>query len=93
MAPALESLKVDLTVSLNGGNSFAGTTGARLRTALVTAQVALSLALLVGAGMFLQAYWRMVPADPGYDARHVLVAPLRYPAAPEPDGSPFSSRT
>ena len=50
---------------------------ARLRTVLVTSQVALSLALLVAAGMFLQVYGRLFRANPGYDTRHVLVAPLR----------------
>ncbi len=94
LAPALESLKVDLTASLKGGDSAAGgTTGARLRTGLVTAQVALSLALLVGAGMFLRAYWRMYHADPGYDARHVLVAPLRFPAGLTADGTRLLTRS
>ena len=80
LAPALESLKVDLTASLKDIASAAGgTSGARLRTALVASQVALSLTLLVGAGKFLEAYWRMNRAHSGYDPRHVLAAPLRFP--------------
>lgn len=42
--------------------------------------MALSLALLVTAGIFVQGYWRLYRADPGYDTRHVLAAPLRFPA-------------
>ncbi len=81
LAPALESLKVDLTASLKGYDSAVGdATSVRLRTGLVTSQVALSLALLVGAGMFFQAYWRKYHANPGYETRSVLVAPLRIPA-------------
>ena len=81
LAPALEALKVDLTASLKGYQSLSNDfTGSRLRTALVGLQVALSLALLVGGGMFLQGYRRMYRADPGYDTRHVLVVPLRFPS-------------
>jgi predicted permease len=81
LAPAMESLRVDLTASLKGYSSTADdANSARLRTVLVTSQVALSLALLVAAGMFLQVYWRLFHANPGYDTRHVLVAPLRFPA-------------
>src|SRR5262249_22631151 len=55
LAPALESLKVDLTSSLKGhaawfGGAFGGT---RLQGLLVSAQVALSMVLLVEAGVFL----------------------------------------
>ncbi len=81
LAPALESLKVDLTASLKGvGASNGGDSGSRLRSLLVSLQVAFSLALLVGGGMFVQDYWRMAHEYPGYEARNVLVAPLRYPA-------------
>lgn len=80
LSPALESLKVDLTASLKGYDSTWGGTGSVLRTWLVTLQVALSLALLVTAGIFFQGYWRLYSANPGYDTRHVLAAPLRFPA-------------
>jgi predicted permease len=78
LAPALESLKVDLTASLKGSAPSGG--GVRLHSVLVSAQVALSLALLVAAGMFLQGYWTHFYADPGYETRRVLVAPLHFPA-------------
>jgi predicted permease len=88
LAPAMESLRVDLTASLKGYASTADdANGARLRTVLVTSQVALSLALLVAAGMFLQVYWRLFRTNPGYDTRHVLVAPLRFPAGSTPAAS------
>ena len=89
LAPALESLKVDLTASLKGSSATGDGTGGRLRTVLVSSQVALSLALLVGAGMFLRGYWTMVTANPGYETRHVLVAPLRYPSGGSSESSRF----
>ena len=84
IAPALESLKVDLTASLKGlaggFGGMGGSTGAtRLQRLLVGSQVSLSLMLLVGAGLFAQAEYRILLTDPGYQPRKVLVAPLRFP--------------
>ena len=93
LAPALESLKVDLATAMKGGGTpGSGMTGAGLRTVLVTAQVAMSLALLVGAGMLLQGY-RAFRAGPGYDTRHVLAAPLRFPAGLPANGARSLSQT
>src|SRR5262249_53345829 len=55
--------------------------GRRLRDAFVVAEIALSLALLVGAGLLLRSFARLVRVDPGYDARGVLTLRLRYPDA------------
>ena len=37
--------------------------------------------------MFVQAYWRLYHGDQGYETRHVLVAPLRFPAGSTADAS------
>jgi predicted permease len=47
-----------------------------MRNLLVIAQVALSLALLIGAGLFLGSLWRVQSVHPGFDADRVLAAPL-----------------
>ncbi len=78
LAPALESVKVDLASSLKGyGSLLRG--GNRVRGWLVTAQVALSMVLLVGAGLFGKAEDRTLHADPGYLPAQVVIAPLRFP--------------
>src|SRR5262245_32394928 len=76
LGPALQSLRVNLSESLKGRQPLfcAATGGARLRGFLVGAQVALSLALLVGAVLSVRAYRRMSAADPGYDTRQVILA-------------------
>jgi predicted permease len=85
LAPALESLKVDLTASLKGhvgavSGAIGGAIGSsRMQRWLVAAQVAASLVMLVGAGLFAQAEYRILRTDPGYQPRKVLVAPLRFP--------------
>jgi predicted permease len=77
LAPALESVKVDLTSSLKGYASVLG--GGRLRAALVSAQVAMSMVLLVSAGLFAKSEERNLHADPGYLPQKVVVSQLRFP--------------
>ena len=68
--PALQSSRVDL-VSVMGDASPRGTTRGRLRAALVVAQVAASLLLLVGSGLVTRSLEAARSTNPGYDASHV----------------------
>jgi len=89
LAPALESLKVDLAASLKGhAGAFGGAMGGTgLQRLMVGAQVSLSLVMLVGAGLFAQAEYRILRNDPGYQPSKVLVAPLRFPEGATPAAS------
>ncbi|MBC8087079.1 MAG: ABC transporter permease, partial [Phycisphaerae bacterium] len=67
-----------------GGRSSAGGSGfgighGRLRKLLITAQVALSLILLIGAGLLIRSYDRITQANPGFDARSVLTLRVSLP--------------
>jgi putative ABC transport system permease protein len=75
IAPATEALKLDLLNSLKGfGGLLGGAAGAKRALGyLVSAQVALSMVLIVGAGLLGQAENRNLHADPGYDSRHIVV--------------------
>ena len=77
LAPALESAKLDLASSLKGYSSILA--GGRIRAALVSAQVAMSMVLLVSAGLFAKSEERTLYADPGYLPQKVVVAQLRFP--------------
>jgi predicted permease len=76
LAPALQSAKVDPVSVLKGGAQSLSGDKARsrwsVRNTLVAAQVALSLLLLVGAGMFLQTFKNYSQLDPGFDRDHLL---------------------
>jgi predicted permease len=73
LAPALRAAQVDLSGTLKeGGRSLVSSTHQRLRSVLVVAEVALSLVLLVGAGLLIRSFIRVGQVEPGFAARGVL---------------------
>jgi putative ABC transport system permease protein len=81
LTPALQTSKVDLndTLAETGRQASGGAGARRLRGALVVAEIALSLSLLVGAGLLLKSFRRLMEVDPGFDARNVLTLRPRLP--------------
>lgn len=78
LAPALQSLRARLTDALkDGGRTAGGLAAHRTRRLLVVAEVALAVALLIGAGLCLQGLRQARQVDPGLDPRGVLLAGLR----------------
>jgi len=71
LAPALAGSHADLTDSLRA-NRAAAAPRLRLRTALVGAQIAISVALLGGAFVFLRNLEHVFHLDPGFDVAHTL---------------------
>ena len=74
LVPALFTSKVDVNSYLKeGARGIAGGSGqARVRNMLVTAQVAIALILLFGAGLFLNSFLRLERASLGFDPRNLL---------------------
>jgi predicted permease len=78
MAPALMASRTDLLSTLRG-QSMSLTRSRRLaqmQNGFVVAQVALSLILLISAGLFLRSLQKTLVVDPGFDAGGRLVIPL-----------------
>jgi predicted permease len=73
LVPALQAARPQLVDALkeDGGRVVPGG-HARLRKGLVVAQVALSLLLLVGAGLFARSLWNLRALDPGFDTTGVV---------------------
>lgn len=72
--PAWRSSKTDLNDALKQGTGrTASDSGARrTRSALVAAEVAFSLMLMVGAGLMVRSLWLLTGVDPGFDPKNVL---------------------
>ncbi len=79
LAPALRGLRGDLTSSLReNASSSSGAApqrgkSLRLGDALVVAQVALSIVVLVGAGLLARTLQKLQSIDPGFDTRNILL--------------------
>ncbi|HEX8559124.1 MAG TPA: ABC transporter permease [Pyrinomonadaceae bacterium] len=74
LAPAWRSTKVDLTPALKeSARSSAAATRSWLAKSLVVAQVALSLMLLVGAGLFLRTLFNLKRVEAGFNTRNLLL--------------------
>ena len=71
LAPALRSTRPDLAPALKGVGGPGGTGRSRLRRFLTAAQMAATLVLLVGAGLFVRALNSTHLLDPGFDAQQV----------------------
>jgi putative ABC transport system permease protein len=73
LVPALRVSKVDLTAALGSGRDpKAGRRSLQLQSGLIVGQVAVSLALLVGAGLMYQSFLTVSAADPGFDQKPLL---------------------
>jgi predicted permease len=74
--PALQTSRVDLVSVINEDASPRGASRGRLRASLVVAQVAVSLLLLVGAGLATRSVEAARRANPGFDWNHVTAIQL-----------------
>ena len=84
LAPALRVTKISLTDALNESGRGPGGGGSkehgRLRSALVVSEVALAVVLLLGAGLLIQSFARLMRVNPGFDPHQVLTFELDAPA-------------
>ena len=71
--PALQIARTDVHGALkDGGRAGAGAVRNRLRSALVVAEIALSLMLLVGASLFMRSFVNLQQANPGIETRALM---------------------
>src|SRR5581483_2431923 len=81
LAPAIRASRPDLVDALKdaGRTSGAGAAGARMLQALVAAEIALSVVLLMGAGLTIRGFQQLQKIDPGFQADRVLMTGLTTP--------------
>ena len=73
IAPALQSTRSNLTLGLKGEAGVRAPGRFSFASALVVGQVALSLVLLIGAGLFLRSLRNLKSVDPGLDPARLIV--------------------
>jgi putative ABC transport system permease protein len=80
LVPALQASRVELIEALKSGVRGAqGGHRSRARAGLVAAEVALSLVLLVGAGLLVKSFVRLTEVELGFDPSHVIAADISLP--------------
>ena len=87
LAPALRSSHTDLGQALKAevDRSRTGLGGQGLRRLLTVAQVAIAMTLVVGAGLLVRSFTRLLSVDPGYRPENVLIAEVNLTEAQYPD--------
>jgi putative ABC transport system permease protein len=93
LAPAARFSKPDLNEDLkpSGGKMTLSLSRFSLGSLLVVAEVALALALLLGAGLLLNSFVRLQRVDPGFDSRNVLTMQLSLPQPKYSTGAQMES--
>ncbi len=87
LAPVLQLPKHSIYETLKeGGRSGEGVKRGRLRQALVVSEVALALVLLIGAGLLINSFLRLMQVNRGFDPTNVLTVNINLPFSKYPEG-------
>ncbi|MBR9990331.1 MAG: ABC transporter permease, partial [Gemmatimonadetes bacterium] len=85
IVPALRMAHTDPQHDLRGGRGSLGADGQRLRSALIIAEVALAVLLVIGAGLMARSFLALRSVDPGFDPDHVLTVAMQINYSGVPD--------
>ncbi len=82
LLPALQVSRPNVSETLKLGTAGAGGSGSRqrIRSALVIGEVAISVALLIGAGLLIRSLWRLQQVNPGFRHENVVTARIHLPS-------------
>ena len=86
LVPALQTSRPNVVGSLKDGTLGAGTGASHqhFRSGLVVVEFALSLVLMIAAGLLLRSFGRLLEVNPGFDAKNVLLARIWLPVPNDP---------
>jgi len=86
-APALQSKpnRLSETLKEGGRTSAAGNSGRRIRGLLTISEIALSLVLLIGAGLLIRSFVGLLMVDPGFETKNILTVPMNLPEYAYPE--------
>ncbi len=86
LAPALQTSRLDLThmLKLEGRGSRGSAEQTQTRRVLVVAEFALSLVLMIAAGLLLRSFWDLYKVPLGFDPQHVMAVRTWLPVPNDP---------
>ena len=85
LVPSFQISRAELRDTLAEGGRSAAPIRAHVRNALVAAEVAIALLLLVGSALLIRSFVNVLSIDAGFDPRGVVVAEMAVPASTYPD--------
>jgi len=80
LVPSLRFSRVDANEALKQGTRGSSDSGGKTRNLLVVCEVALSLVLLIGAGLMVRTLWELRNVRPGFDSSNVLTMSVAVPS-------------
>ena len=89
LAPALRSSQAHFADALKQAGRGMHHSRKKLGSTLVVGQIAVSLTLLVGGGLLVQSFWRLIHVNPGFQPQNAVTAKLEFPS--EKYGTPQKS--
>jgi len=91
LVPALQTSRPEIVGNLKEGTLGAGSGGRhqRFRSGLVVVEFALSLVLMIAAGLLLRSFGRLMEVNPGFNSRNVLLARIWLPVPNNPEKDPY----
>jgi predicted permease len=92
LAPALQFARVNILQVLRQTTRGAGGGRRQLQSFVVAAEVALSIVLLVGAGLMLRSFSALLRVDPGYNPEHAITFSLSLPPHPKATADQIRAR-
>ena len=79
LAPTIQLSKPDLNTALKDGGKSSGFGRHRMSSVMIVSEIALSLVLLIGAGLMIKSFWRLVNVDPGFRSVNLVTMDVEFP--------------
>jgi predicted permease len=91
LVPALQAASPSQIASLREGSRGSGASKkhTRISRILVASEIALSLILLIGAGLLLRSFWQLLQVKPGFNPRSIVTAQLWMAIPNDPKADPY----
>ncbi|MGB7750363.1 MAG: ABC transporter permease [Candidatus Acidiferrales bacterium] len=91
LVPALQASNANQISSLREGSRGSGSSRSHtlISRGLVISEIALSLILLVGAGLLLRSFWRLLEVQPGFNPHGIVTAQIWMPVPNNPSTDPY----